>query len=552
MTKRAVLYARVSTPNQEGNTSLDHQIDKTRRYANDKGYTIVDEAREVISGTFVLARTKFNRYLEMMADSLVDVIIVDVPDRLGRGEAIANCELLVKMNHGTIEYTNHKYDLTTEEGVVMDGADKMISGLERLKTRRRTMEGKIRTAQSGRIIASRFRPYGYRFNRIIDPQTGKKVDCQLEIVDLEAEIVRQIFEWCAYDGLTTHRIAKRLTKMGVLTISDKEGGHGKKVGRGIWHRSTVAGMLSNSTYKGQWRYRKNKSRKIDKVGGARTMRQKYDKEDQIVVPVPAIVSPEVWDLAQVRLEENRQRCHKPTKHNYLLRSRVRCGNCGGSMSGMTQKANGRQYYRCIARYRQSGISGPLCSTRNLDAASLERPLWEFISDLMTDEDLLFSKIEAQQESTKQATRLLQQNLAALEAQNQKDNDAIKRYLDLYGDGGLSKEEYLSKRKERESKIEKRRKRITQRQQQLQEAAPLPPDRENALKQLREKVGRRINAATIKQKQELYSLLQIECTYNDVTGRVVITGVFGSHTLELKANKANYEAIDRSLQLTGRL
>ena len=224
------------------------------------------------------------------------------------------------------------------------------------------------------------------------------------------------------------------------------------------------------------------------------------------------------------------------------------------MAGLTQKSNGRQYYRCGARYRQSGISGLNCTTRNLEAAALERPLWHFISALLTDEALLFSKIKARQEENRHGTMLIELDLVALQAQNQNDRAAIKRYLDLYGDGVLSKNEYLSKRKERDSKIEGRRKKIAQCNQQLQEAAPLTADREQALRQLRDKVGRRIQAATFEQKRELYSLLQVECTYNDVQGQVVVTGVFGTHSLEIKAkNESNQTSIEQQdIQLTGRL
>lgn len=39
------------------------------------------EELDVISGTFILARSAFNRYLETMAEGKLDAIIVDIPDR---------------------------------------------------------------------------------------------------------------------------------------------------------------------------------------------------------------------------------------------------------------------------------------------------------------------------------------------------------------------------------------------------------------------------------------------------------------------------------------
>ena len=43
--------------------------------------------------------------LEMMASGVLDVIVVDIPDRLGRGDAIAQCEMLAKKQSGSFIYT---------------------------------------------------------------------------------------------------------------------------------------------------------------------------------------------------------------------------------------------------------------------------------------------------------------------------------------------------------------------------------------------------------------------------------------------------------------
>ena len=94
----AAILARVSTRNQEDNSSLDDQIDRCREYCIQHGYTATAERREIMSGSFVLARSVFNELLEMAADGGISVIVVDIPDRLGRGDVIANLE-----SHGEVE-----------------------------------------------------------------------------------------------------------------------------------------------------------------------------------------------------------------------------------------------------------------------------------------------------------------------------------------------------------------------------------------------------------------------------------------------------------------
>ena len=52
MTTRAVVYCRVSTTAQDAGdrTSLDEQASACRAYAEQRGYEIVDELREIASG----------------------------------------------------------------------------------------------------------------------------------------------------------------------------------------------------------------------------------------------------------------------------------------------------------------------------------------------------------------------------------------------------------------------------------------------------------------------------------------------------------------------
>ena len=43
--------------------------------------------------------------LEMKASGVLDVFVVDIPERLGRGDAIGQCEMLAKKRGGSSIYT---------------------------------------------------------------------------------------------------------------------------------------------------------------------------------------------------------------------------------------------------------------------------------------------------------------------------------------------------------------------------------------------------------------------------------------------------------------
>ena len=47
-----------------------------------------------------------------------------------------------------------------------------------------------------------------------------------------------------------------------------------------------------------------------------------------MVPVPAIVSEDIYAQVQAKLDTNQQTAVRNTRHEYLLRALVSCGRCG--------------------------------------------------------------------------------------------------------------------------------------------------------------------------------------------------------------------------------
>lgn len=76
--KRVILYARVSSSTNK--KSLDGQIERMRLFATAKGYTIVDEVKEIASGLND-KRSKFNKLL--VRDDY-DILLGEHKDRITR------------------------------------------------------------------------------------------------------------------------------------------------------------------------------------------------------------------------------------------------------------------------------------------------------------------------------------------------------------------------------------------------------------------------------------------------------------------------------------
>ena len=55
-----------------------------------------------MSGAYALARSVFAELLDMAAAGTIQVIVVDVPDRLGRGDAISKLEYMSTMTVGAV------------------------------------------------------------------------------------------------------------------------------------------------------------------------------------------------------------------------------------------------------------------------------------------------------------------------------------------------------------------------------------------------------------------------------------------------------------------
>ena len=86
MSKRAIIYARVSSDEQAKNNSLPTQLEAMRQYAERQGFTIVDELQEDYSGT-KLDRPELAKVRAMVKERQIDTVIAYQSDRLTRSPA---------------------------------------------------------------------------------------------------------------------------------------------------------------------------------------------------------------------------------------------------------------------------------------------------------------------------------------------------------------------------------------------------------------------------------------------------------------------------------
>lgn len=420
MTKRAILYARVSGDDRANATSsLEGQLEMCRARAAERGYQVVAEfAEDEVSGARIDA-PELNRALDMARVGQFDVLIVRELDRLSRSLAkqlIVEEDLRRAGVH--IEYVLGEY-ADTPEGQLNKNIKAVVAEYERLKVAERMTRGRFRKVEEGGILVHGNPPFGYECVR---SEQGRRFE--LVISEVQAEIVRLIFQWYVHEGLTARAVALRLNDMGIPSP------RGKK-----WYPSVVQNMLKSETYAGVWRYGKRRAEGRNPV------------DSQIVVTVPAIVDRTTWDATQARCAANSEGAFRNLKYNYLLRNRARCHACGGSMGIGGVRPGGRYaYYQCVAA-RSSWVTNSCEMHRLFRTDVVDAITWNWVSGLLLDPGAVevgYARYVARlEDELGPIRRQADLTRSVLEGEQAK----LNRLLDLYLSGDMPRE-LLIERKER--------------------------------------------------------------------------------------------------------
>lgn len=445
---RAITYARVSSDDRsKGGRNLAGQLDMGREYCEKKGYTIIAELAEDDRGASGAAfeLEQLNRIREMAHKQEFDVLVVREIDRLSRNLAkqlIVEEEL--KRSGVRIEYVLYEYP-DSPEGNLMKNMRATVAEYERLKIAERNTRGRRQKVKAGSVMTHGQSPYGYLQNE----ENGKWVLC---INEKEAKIVRLIFDvYTSHDeSIGIIGVVRKLSKMRIPTYLDtrqaesEAKGENKKYGRktrkwGEWSRASVHRILRNETYAGIWRYGK---RGIDADGN----RVKNDADHLLDVEVPPIVSREIWEAAQAKLSSNRDNAKRNLKHEYLLRRRVYCGDCGCKMQATPNYSGKKVYFYYVCKANRT-FARDCNNTVSYSAQKLDPQSWHWVKSLLSDPEQLLAGFDEYQSKQDKINAPLRERITVIDDLLQENNKQLDRLLDLYLDGDFPKD-VLTERKTR--------------------------------------------------------------------------------------------------------
>jgi site-specific DNA recombinase len=135
---KAILYARVSTRGQaDKGYSLRQQMEALGTHADQRGYDVLEEVEDTISGS-TLDRPGLNRVRELVAAGGVYVALAQDRDRLAREPAYIYFLRQEFGENGTkIRALSNRGD-ESPEGELTDGIIEQIAKYERAKITQRT------------------------------------------------------------------------------------------------------------------------------------------------------------------------------------------------------------------------------------------------------------------------------------------------------------------------------------------------------------------------------------------------------------------------------
>jgi site-specific DNA recombinase len=379
---RPAIYARVSSEQQVQQHTIASQIAALRERASADGLVLDEELVFIDDGCSgsSLTRPAMDRLRDMAYAGTFNRLYVHSPDRLARKYAY-QVLLTEELKEDGIEivFLNRGIGETPEEELLLQ-VQGVIAEYERAKIIERSRRGRRHAAQRGSLNAIAHAPYGYRY--INKHQAGGEAYYQL-VAD-EAAIIRQIFEWVGHDRLSLSGVSRRLHEQGLRSPK----------GNAYWNRASICDMLKNPAYKGLAAY--GKTRVGERLPRLRAPRNQPDTprrshtchdtppSEQIDIPVPAIISEELFAAVQEQLEENRRRQREQRQRSaqYLLQGLTLCSCCGSAYCGKHGHKNGRYpYYRCLGadRYRFGGQR--ICHNKQIPAAALEAAVWNDVKEV---------------------------------------------------------------------------------------------------------------------------------------------------------------------------
>ncbi len=304
--KRAVLYARVSSKDQEREGfSIDAQVKLLRAYAEEQGIAIVCEYIDIETAK-ASGRTHFTAMIGYLkSHPAVGTVLVEKTDRLYRN----------LRDWVTIDELDLDVHFVKENIVLAPdsrSSEKFLHGIKVLMAKNyidnlseEVRKGMLEKAEQG--IWPTMAPTGYR--NVVGPN-GKRV---IEVDPDTAAGVTKLFEWFSSGLYSLKEAAKRARAEGMTFRRSEK----------LISTSSVHKILRSRIYTGEFEW----------------LGKRYQGSHE------PLISCELWDRVQGVLDGRHAPRIRGVEKDFLFTGLIKCGHCGCLLVGDIKKQK-YIYYRC--------------------------------------------------------------------------------------------------------------------------------------------------------------------------------------------------------------
>lgn len=465
--RNVVFYGRVSTEHEAQISALENQMqwydDIAKRFPN---WTVVDRyIDEGITGTQAKKRPAFMKMIEDSKTKKFDLVVTREVCRFARNtvDTLTHTRALRNLN---IEVYFVDDNIWTMDG---DGELRLTIMATLAQEESRKVSERVRAGQhisrSKNILYGCGNILGYDLKRNIGADGKWNPSENTYVINPEqAETVRMIFD--LYEqGNGGQRISNILNERHRLNSS----------GIVKWSFGTILRIIGNATYKGYICY--NKSTSNNYLEQRRILNKDRDTYEYHKGDFEPIISEEQWNRCQALLKEKRKatlvengevkhRSRKTSSDLWVRKLRCSCGSSFRKNRYHKAKDGTITYnYLCYNQVNNGKASQRAKNGLDTDGFCDEKPITEWKMDMMAQhflkdvwksrkEDLLIAMEYIQQFYKSETQQNTNNNMLFIDAQIEKSEKKLKNLIEIYTDGQINKDEFLSMRQAYDEELKK--------------------------------------------------------------------------------------------------
>ena len=369
--RRVAAYARVSTENEEQQTSYEAQVDYYTTYIKSRNdWQLVEVyTDEGITGTNTKHREGFKRMVADALDRKIDLIVTKSVSRFARN-TVDSLTTIRKLKEKNIECYFEKENIWTFDGkgelliTIMSSLaqeeSRSISENVKWGRRKQFADGKV-TMNYGIFL-------GY--------ERGK--DGNLAVNEEQAKIIRKIYKYFI-EGLTPHTIAKELTRQNIVSPAGKK----------AWNEPTIRSILKNEKYKGDALLQKSYT--VDFLTKKKKINQGEVPQYYVENNHEAIISKEVFETVQIELAKRKAENCRYSGVN-IFAAKIRCGECGypyGSKIWHSTSKYRKVVYQCNHKF----LNVIKCKTPHLLEEEIKELFIKAVNKLLINRQEILANLE---------------------------------------------------------------------------------------------------------------------------------------------------------------